>query len=487
MTHEPYEHGPLVEAWLKEPTWLPETDLARVSTLIRQSPQRRSWLPRPGLGRSRFMLSATTIVAGIAAVALTGGVLLNGLAPRTPQDGGLTAAGAEASLAIETSTASAATTEPTLADAREDGAVRLRLPETLPDGAWGGSIDTPAGPARWMRSTAPAGDLPLLSELGSWGDGLAILDNRAGSLWTTSDGTDWQRVPLPVDLDADRPNDGTVDITRAAEAHYLLQSNRNRIWRHEVGSTWTPLDISEVASARPTGWSTETSFDGPRMVDGEPVFDITYRYQLPRKRLGIHRGPVTAQMHRIADDRYALCPQDNAKCSAKDAVEVIRFKPTDDGLVVRDDRTGERYGLLAGAEASQLYEGHNSSQHQAFALEGDALVPVDLPGRKPERAVDEAPPPGLPAKASPRRLDSGWVAFELADRIVKPGQTPQPTSWWMHFAGSWVDLSELELPDLVPYVTQFHQAGIGNTTLFRFEDPQRDWAGLWIITAPEGA
>jgi hypothetical protein len=58
---------------------------------------------------------------------------------------------------------------------------------------------------------------------------------------------------------------------------------------------------------------------------------------------------------------------------------------------------------------------------------------------------------------------------------------------WLYLGGEWRDLSELGFPDHEPYSTEWSQAGLGNTTLLWFEDPERDESSLWTITAPAGS
>jgi Tol biopolymer transport system component len=75
MNREPFEHAPLVEAWLKEPIWLPESDTARIAQLVHRTPQQRRWWPashRKGLGT---MFSATRFVAAGVVIATFVGFL----------------------------------------------------------------------------------------------------------------------------------------------------------------------------------------------------------------------------------------------------------------------------------------------------------------------------------------------------------------------------------------------------------------------------
>ena len=79
MNREPFDHAPLVEAWLKEPIWLPESDTARIAQLVHQTPQQRRWWPslsRKGIGT---MFSATKFVAaGVVVAAFVGFLFASG-------------------------------------------------------------------------------------------------------------------------------------------------------------------------------------------------------------------------------------------------------------------------------------------------------------------------------------------------------------------------------------------------------------------------
>lgn len=498
MKHEQFEHGPLLEAWLKEPTWLPDTDLPRVSALVHQTPQRHSWLPRPGLARSRLMLSATSIVAGVAAIALTGGVLLNGLAPAPPTE-------PMPAAATETATTEAPSEAVLETTTTEDGqevpptnvdTPHITLPDLLPDGVTGGAIDTADGPARWAQMTANTGVAPRPGTVLPWGDGLAVWetqtklpDGGVGRLWTTNDGVSWRPEALPQDLRKRPSSDGSMWMKHRSGTYYLHEPSTGKLWRRDEDGAWVRLDTSAVAEARPGGWfASGPYFTGPDMVDGELVFRASYLYHLPRKTLGIPGGPETRYMHHLEKDRYALCPPDNRECSAKEAAVVVRFKATGEGLVVRDDRTGERYGLLKGAKPSEPYEGNDHRRGHAFELDGDTLIPVDAP-RTRASSTKEPAPPGLPLKVQPIPLDPGWIGVEWPYEgrqrgLGEPGY--EPGSWWMHLAEEWVDLAEFGFPDLIPYVTPFDQAGLGNTTLLWFDDPEDEMSSLWVVTAPDG-
>lgn len=103
MKHEQHDHGPFVEAWLKEPVWLPESDLGRIGQLVHHTPQQRGWLPRRDLGRFESMFNATRFVIAGVIVALFGGFSLAGvMTMQRSETAPIVGASASASASIET-------------------------------------------------------------------------------------------------------------------------------------------------------------------------------------------------------------------------------------------------------------------------------------------------------------------------------------------------------------------------------------------------
>ena len=84
-------------------------------------------------------------------------------------------------------------------------------------------------------------------------------------------------------------------------------------------------------------------------------------------------------MLRFDDQRYGICRQGGRDCTLENAKRVLRFKETGNGVVVRDDRTGERLGLLKGASIDELYEGQIGSTKQAYEVQGANLVETNPP------------------------------------------------------------------------------------------------------------
>jgi hypothetical protein len=269
MKPEPFDHAPLVKAWLDEPVWLPESDLGRLAAIVHQTPQQRGWLPPVHRRSFRTMLSASSYVIAGVSVALLGGVLLNGAVSPQPDQPMPPAASLAASPAVESTSPSVApTAETSTGSVTADGVVMgapsgasvagwaeigrtstvngegmslsdLRDPVAVGDQlvALGTIEETAEGPSHpvvlrsadgltWQSVTVPGSD-PIVTELAASSSGLLaggseIRDGeRAGALWTSPDGLTWTPIadipfaqvrqivsadlPMVVIDDVDRP------------------------------------------------------------------------------------------------------------------------------------------------------------------------------------------------------------------------------------------------------------------------------------------
>ena len=477
MKHEPYDDGPFVEAWLKEPTWLPQTDLARVGQIVHQTPQRRSRMPRLATERFRPMHSATTIAAGVAIIALIGGVLMSDRTPHSPQADRAPAAGTEMSSQVPLATADSDATTP-------DQQLMLRLPATLPDGIESGTLDTPAGPARWIHIRGTRENVPRVHEVIDWGDGIAAWHPWWG-FWVTEDGTRWRQQPLPDGHELSMTS-RAVEVRQAGDVAYAISLHTDRVWRSSDDGSWLELDAAALASARPSGWQvTEANITvGPNLADGRVIFGAGWGYSLPRAELGItEKG--TQRMKHVTKNRFALCRKND--CTKDQYTRVLRFRRTDDGLVVFDQRSGTRLGMLAGATRDQVYRGEGGSSGHLFEIVGDAVVRASQPWPSTLARPSDAPPPGLPSDAAAAAIGSGWYA---------EGEDGS----WLHAAGEWISLEPLGLPGREEMATpvpsggygsvpRLDAGGIGNVTLLARETDRGDeiWRDLWVVVLPEDA
>lgn len=538
--HERFEDAALVEAWLKEPTFLEPVDEGRVAAIVHQTPQARRWPPQLDLGRFTPMLNATKFVAASVILALTGGLLFAVL-PTEPTTELMPAAATATGQATASPTATAeATTEvatepPLVID--PDTPV-ITLPDQLPEDLEGGTIDTPAGPARWVHLTGTDGSLPFpFMVVLPWGDGIASWDGYHGELHTSPDGIAWTRV------EKDWPMRGTMTI--AGDTYVLVDAARGRVMTAtDPEGEWQELDASALEAARLTGWETDEQWlaQAPLLVDDRIVFAVRYGYRLPKRELGIS-SDGTKNFRALPDGRYVLCSAGPRSSCGADGKWVLRLKETDQGLVVRHDRTGKRLGLVEGASADQIYTGERGVYRRMFAIEDDRVVEIDSPWpsltswqaanrtvapggtdpvvtqwRSDGRASDSTP--GLPDIVAelPR---GGWLRVEgFPDRLVAyagggvsreldtwtsidgiewtpaPSGAPDGTEvrwtgsgwlasggdyprieYWMHIGGEWVSLDEMGLGAVA------EPRGVGNVTLVAGGRSAEDQE-LWVLTHP---
>lgn len=406
MTQTRFEDRALVEAWLKEPTWLEPVDEDRVAAIVHQTPQVRRWPPQLDLGRFAPMLNATKFVAASVILALTGGLLLTTL-PTEPTAGPVPAAETATATATATPRATSATETEPPRTIESTGPI-ITLPDELPEGVESGTIDTPAGPIRWVRldTSDPEAVVPRwVGPILPWGDGIAVPGN--GSLYVTHDGVAWtlasESVPgFPTYVD------GTFVV---------VDTGGDRVWISSgPGSGWQELDAMAMADARIKGWKASPGrrvAAGPMSVDDRIIFVVQQSYRLPVERLGIpprKNKAMKREMKRLGNGRYALCGGGRGTQSCEqlgeDAKWVLQFEEQPKGLAVIDDRTGERLGLLEGASADQLYQGVWARHNRIFAIEGGAVVEINSPWR-------------------------GLGPGAVANRTVAPGsESPIVALWW---------------------------------------------------------
>jgi len=286
MKSEPFDHAPIVEAWLKEPIWLPEGDTTRVAQLIHQTPQQRGWLGPFITRRTHDMITATKFVTAGVILAAAGGYLLfgGGLLPRTDQ--ALPAASAMATATNELdATAAPVTTvepEPSLIVAAE-GALVLGPPDpelsvagwtqrgTAPyhnadgsgfgqldhlqaiDGrlvALGSTLDAEDGPSRdvvmvsmdgrtWVPVDLP-GNEPTLNDMVATDEALIVggqdrVDGqKAARLWSSTDGLEWVEIPAPEGA-------GVISQIVSAQDPLAVRANQ-RLYKLDDDGTWADLD-----------------------------------------------------------------------------------------------------------------------------------------------------------------------------------------------------------------------------------------------------
>ncbi len=338
------------------------------------------------------------------------------------------------------------------------------LPTKIPKRLDSGTLKTPLGPARWVHLSdrsmefpdeATAGRMvPAVRSLLPWDGGVAAMG--VFGLWTTSNGVDWDTVPLPGDTgDPFRRR----ELTRVGDTYVLVYERPLRVWTAEdLDGAWRELDVSALEAATPgVGWHGVRArlTAGPVVLeDGRIVFSVGHEYRLPRRSLGLPLRE-TKRMKRQADGRYALCGSGNCSDGGAKAKWTVRFEETDRGVSVVNDKTGKRLGRIDGADLSELYEGATGLKVDSFEIDGDTIVPIDGPW----------PALGL---IDP---DYMWPGDALA--FAPGGSTP--------VFRSWDSRSELRPGDLgVPAVARvLPPAQASHTSLTVIEHPDRLSAVLW--------
>jgi hypothetical protein len=412
----------------------------------------------------------------------------------------------------------------------------ITLPDKLPEGVAGGTIETPAGPARWAYLEGPAGSLPYpFATVLPWGDGIANWDGYHRRLHTTRDGLTWERVDaLPA----------VGSIALVGETYVVVDVENGRAMTStDPEGEWAEIDASAIAAARLPGWANEYEFlrSGPMLIDDRIVFSVHYSYTMPKAALGISPDG-TKNLRSLPDGRYVLCSAGARSSCGTDGKWILRIKETPEGLVVRHDRTGKRLGLIKGASADQIYKGERGSYRRLFAIEGDTVVEIDspwpglsnwqaairtvAPGGTEPVLLEWAPNRGVRRSALgvPAIVDEiaerdrlwvspfwdrlaaysfggsgepsrAWVSSNGVDWTPAPNGAPEGaevrwsgsgwvagkrqesgTGYWMHMGGKWIALDQMGLE----WVGE--PRGIGNLTLFTSGDSENH--KLWVLTHP---
>ncbi len=241
MKTDPFDHAPIVEAWLKEPVWLPPSDIARLTQLVHQTPQPRHWWQRPMTGRSQHMFNALKFVVAGVVVAAVGGFLVSGYLPIQQQDGQLPAA-VTASPALETP------------PAQPDEAVETTDPvdPTLLAGALvleAGTGETVAGltqVGRLSRDGYPRfGEIQDLQVIGDQLVARSSIDERDEQsqdvILRSADAVTWLPIAVPGDDPAIRHLITAGDALIAGGSQAVDGTRQAALWSSPDGLAWTAM------------------------------------------------------------------------------------------------------------------------------------------------------------------------------------------------------------------------------------------------------
>ena len=293
--------------------------------------------------RFEFMFSATKFVVAGVIVALVGGFLLTGMLTTRVE---------------QTDPNLGATTTPEVTSARP-----IELPTKIPKKFDSGTLQTPLGRARWVHLSGDGESLPeaitpmvapggyVSLDRGETGFGPCpagdVCETRA-TLWFSPDLLEWRQRPLPDDAE-------TAQLIRASGSYWLLMSGPSEdgslrdpsLWRSADALAWEPVDLGPIAPDGPDGIGWQPSFGVVASVGGTDAVAMTFEAGTTGSFLGLE-GPEGsgqwASLVALGDSKY------QALGGYGEERGILRFEPTDGGLLVIDDATGAELRELAGVD-----------------------------------------------------------------------------------------------------------------------------------------
>jgi len=345
----------------------------RVLSIPSTAPQRRAWLPPFPTGRFQSMFSATKFVVAGVIVAIFGGTLVTGVLRQDAEPPPI--AGVSASASAENDS----TTSPTTAAVDDPG----WPPATLPEGATMGTLETPRGPATWVRLPSDDGGFAPYDNRGRnpspvirWPSGYAAFVN-VEELWVSADGIDWHTEPLHLP-----PGARGASLVHA-DGSYLLMStdSATRLWRSDDGMTWKQLDGNGVWPPGPIGLRWRAPRDATA-AGGRTLVDARFEASLPRERLGLKRN--CRALSRVSDRVYKCTGTVRKNEEASIEVRTLRFGKSKNGLRVMNHETGEQLGTIEGADLGTIREladahGTRIDRSVVLLIEGDSIERVQAP------------------------------------------------------------------------------------------------------------
>jgi hypothetical protein len=254
VTKETFDHAPVVKAWLEEPVWLPPTDTARIAKLVHQTPQQRSWLRALDSRSFQAMFSAVKFIVAGTFLALIGGFLLSGgLAPRTDEQ--MPPAAQTTSPAPADATSAPESHPPTVAPiTTDDVVVPAPADSIVMDPGSGRSVAGWTEIGRASSSLGGRGSLGGMRELQALGDRLVALGSitarRLGGqrdfIFHSSDGMTWVPTTVPGDEPVIRDIAATADSVLAAGLAKVDGERAGRLWSTSDGIEWAQIDAPPV-------------------------------------------------------------------------------------------------------------------------------------------------------------------------------------------------------------------------------------------------
>lgn len=309
-----------------------------------------------------------------------------------------------------------------------DSAPAPRLTDDIPPGIESGTVETPAGPARWVHLNPDDQTLPWGGQLVEWSKGFVIFVPPNGgimSFWASDDGINWDSRELPV---SEAEN---AVLTQAGGVFWLFTSNPTSVWFSEDGINWQEPDVEGRLSPEPDGFVWSTGFQTAVIGNGVLVLgnfagQFPYGDYVPNfedtgcvERL-VEVGPPG--VYRMGgDERSSECPNRPDLLLIED----------DSGLQVFDNATNELLGHVAGADQSHV----------------DRMIGTDELAAQLLMIVEDG---NVSSLEPPWSNTSNVVLFNAGDTVysyVRNWRTGRLSVWQTNNGLSWTEIATPELPD----------------------------------------
>ncbi len=390
--------------------------------------------------------------------------------------------------------------------------------EDLPATAESGTLDTPLGPASWVRLPTDADTMPRSlwrRAPVAWPSGFAVFVGPQwreegvlpAELWLSTDGIEWRRQALPLDPSAEQ-----ASLTRNGDTYWLASLNPNALWRSADGTTWYEYD-SAVLNTSGRGWHT----NGP-MSPPVTAGDLTLSYAHFNKFVSDANGdpntipdPREERLYVIGESEITRIDVpwptfgnvaqgfNSVTLFASDGwvfAYVVNETYSDSGQTESSDMTvwrtrdGNSWTDLGPPSFLSSSPVAGSARFDVFS----EMLVVTISnysdsGGLPEVTAWESTdginwvpmPPGRPEGTYPVRLGSGWFANDGSIGGNRDGD-----AWWIHVGDTWVSLEELGTETPGPTVGGQSGCVMGTTGIdqitFLIGSCGHDGSSLWILS-----
>jgi hypothetical protein len=303
------------------------------------------------------------------------------------------------------------------------------LPDPLPADLPGGTIDTPLGTARWVHLSGDQEALPPLQSMAApdglvWFDMGQLADESRGGwecaprrprLWTSADVTSTRTEhPLPVEA-------GYALLTFDGDRYWLIDMASGSLWRSSDLTDWERMDGSALHAPDPAELPWNVRFGVPVTSAGVTLVPVSHEVLDPGRVLGFPGRSV--HLEAAGPGRYDVIESHMRKDDQKVATVLVERTPS--GIRLSDE-SGATIAELTGVgpEFVEAWasSGGIESVDQLALVDGSRPTPVTKPGQ----AAMDSWSSGLELLP----LDPGFLAFELdADSTVRTWRSADGVSW----------------------------------------------------------